>query len=104
MQAIIRLGGKQYLVRENDTISVANIKERSEKDVQPEVLALFNEDSIQIGSPVLEKAVVSANIVKDIKGPKIHVYKFKSKSNYRRKIGYRDKKTIIRINSISYEK
>lgn len=100
MQAIIRQGGKQYLVKENDILTVSKISHPDKQDINLEVLAILDEDNIQLGTPVLADAIVSAHIIKDKQGPKLHVYRFKAKSNYRRKIGYRDQQTLIQITSI----
>lgn len=100
MQAIIRQGGKQYLVKENDILTVAKIEHQDKTDLNLEVLAIFDQDNIQLGTPVLADAKITATIVKDKQGPKLHVYHFKAKSNYRRKMGYRDQQTLIQITSI----
>ncbi|MBU0648180.1 50S ribosomal protein L21 [Patescibacteria group bacterium] len=100
MQAIIRQGGKQYLVKVDDVIHVSKIDPGKSEELSPEVLAVFDDKKIELGAPVLDKAKVSVEILGDRKSPKIHVYKYKNKTNYRRKIGHRDHQTTIKITSI----
>ncbi len=101
MQAIIRHSGKQYIVKEGDTIQVSLTKDEQFK---PEILAIYDSENISLGSPILSKAKIEADFVKHGKTPKIYVYKFKAKSNYRRKTGHRDIISYFKINSIKYEK
>jgi large subunit ribosomal protein L21 len=101
MQAIIRHSGKQHIIKEGDTIQVSLT---SDEKFNPEVLAIFAEDQVHIGAPILSGVKIEADFVKHGKTPKIYVYKFKSKSNYRRKTGHRDIISYFKINSIIYEK
>lgn len=98
MKAIIRHGSQQYLVEENSTIHVPKIKD--EKNLQFDVLAILTEKDIKIGTPIVEGASLEAQIIGQGKTPKLHVYKYKNKTGYRRKIGHRDQYTIVQINSI----
>ncbi|MFZ5391765.1 MAG: 50S ribosomal protein L21 [Patescibacteria group bacterium] len=101
MQAIIRHSGKQQLINEGDTIQVSLTKD---EEFKPEILAVLDQEKIIFGTPVLSDAKIKADFVKHGKSPKIYVYKFKSKSNYRRKTGHRDIISFFKINSIKYEK
>ncbi len=99
MQAIIRQGGKQYVVEKDTVFQVSRINEEV-KEIKLEVLATYDDKGSNIGSPVLEGAEVVAEIVEHLKGPKIDVRKYKSKNKYRRKIGHRDYLTTLKIKSI----
>jgi large subunit ribosomal protein L21 len=99
MQAIIRQGGKQYLVQEGTVLSVFKINSE-EKEIKPDVLAVYDEKSINLGTPVVENAEVVAEIIGEKQGPKLHIYKYKNKNKYRRKTGHRDQLSIIKIKSI----
>jgi len=99
--AVVKTGGKQYLVKENDEIVVDNIVERKGKNVELETLASFENDGkkIELGSPFL-KTKIKAEIVEDIKGDKIRVSKFKAKVRYRKVRGFRAQLTKLKILSI----
>ena len=97
MQAIIKQGSKQYIVKENDIITVDRT---SAEKLKPEILAIFSADKIIIGTPVVKDAAIETEIINDQRSDKIYVYKYKSKVKYRRKIGARQEQTIIKIKSI----
>lgn len=99
MQAIVRQGGKQYIVSQDSILHVSNIN-TSEKEIKLETLAIFDKGEINLGTPVLEKAEVIAEVLGNSKGPKLYIYKYKNKTKYRRKNGYRDSITTIKIKSI----
>jgi len=98
--AVIKTGGKQYLVKENDVISVDRLAGKENDSVELETLAVFDDKgSIKLGKPGLETKT-SANIVKNLKGEKIRVSKFKSKVRYRRTTGFRSYLTELKITKI----
>ena len=66
-----------------------------------QVLTVVDGDDVQIGRPLVEGAKVSATVEKNGKGPKIHVFKYKSKKNYRRRQGHRQPFTRVKIDKIS---
>lgn len=99
--AIIRSGGKQYKVSEEETILVDKLgRPKGEKVVFPEVLLIRHNDSIFIGDPLVKKAEVIGRVVDELKGKKITVAKFKAKVRYRRKIGFRPHYTKVLIEEI----
>ncbi len=103
--AVIKTGGKQYRVAEGDIIEVDKLdKKAGDKIVFPEVLLLVNEGNIQIGQPVVNGTDVTAKVLDQTKGDKIHVFKFKSKVRYRRHTGFRAKLTKVQIEKIGSEK
>ena len=97
--AVIRLFGKQHLVKEGDLL-VVNAKIDTKDFSINEVLLLNIGEDLKIGTPLVEKAVVKAEVVKTGKGKKIDVIKFKAKSRYRRKMGFRPLETTLKILSI----
>lgn len=100
--AVIKSGGKQYKVTEGEVVEVDRLEvENGAKYTFPEVLLVRNEDQILIGDPYLKEASVVGKILEEVKGDKIHVFKFKSKIRYRRKIGFRPIYTKVGIESIS---
>ena len=101
MYAIIQTGGKQYRVSEGDVLSVEKLPvAEGEEVVFDQVLTVVADGDVKIGKPVLEGAKVTAKVVEHGKGEKILVFKYKAKSNYRRRQGHRQPFTKVRIESI----
>ena len=84
--AIIVTGGKQYRVAEGDVIFVEKLDVEAGETVKfDRVLAVIDEDKAVFGTPVVENAVVSGNVVKNGKSKKIDVIKYKAKKNEKKK-------------------
>ena len=99
--AIIVTGGKQYRVAEGDVIFVEKLDVEAGETVKfDRVLAVIVEDKAVFGTPVVENAVVSGNVVKNGKSKKIRVYKMKPKKGYRRTQGHRQPYTKVEITKI----
>ena len=64
------------------------------------MLAISGNDGLVLGKPTVAGAVVKANVVKNGKGKKIYVFKYKSKKNEKKKIGHRQPYTKVQITSI----
>lgn len=96
--AVVKTGGKQYLVKENDEIFVDKLEVKEKAKVELETLALFDSDSLdlKLGTPDL-KTKVSGEVLSQLKGDKIRVAKFKAKVRYRRVMGFRPRLTKIKI-------
>jgi|SRR3989344_4746770 len=99
--AVIKTGGKQYLVVEGDLISVEKLEAQKESVVLTEVLLFGDSKGLVLGKPYISNAKVNVKIVGNFKGKKIRVVKFKSKSRYTRTSGHRHLKTKILIEKIS---
>lgn len=97
--AVIKAGGKQYLVKENDEIVVERLNEKG--DVALKTLAILDDEgaSIELGNPELSTQT-KAKVLEDGKGEKIRVARFKSKVRYRKIRGFRPQLTKIKILSI----
>lgn len=101
MYAVIKTGGKQVRVVEGQEIYVEKLDvEAGETFEFTEVLMLGGENVI-IGTPTVEGAKVIAKVVKHGRGPKIIVFKYKVRKNYRRKQGHRQAYTKLVVESIS---
>ncbi|MDN5325673.1 MAG: large subunit ribosomal protein [Moorella sp. (in: firmicutes)] len=101
MYAIIMTGGKQYRVSEGDTLRVEKLPaEVGEKVVLDKVLAVGEGADLKVGNPYVEGAKVTASVQAQDKAPKIIVFKYKPKKNYRRKQGHRQPYTQLKIEKI----
>ena len=85
MYAIIKTGGKQYRVQQDDVIEIEKINlEDGAKDIAfDEVLAVNKDGELTVGTPVVENAVVKGEVLEVAKASKVIVYKYKSKKDYR---------------------
>lgn len=98
--AIIRLQGQQFKVSEGEEFLVNKLAAGEKPEA--EVLMISSDGKAKIGTPTVKGAKISLKVVeKEEKGKKLHVYKFKSKSKYRRKIGSRQKFTRLKVSKIS---
>ncbi|MBR2464659.1 MAG: 50S ribosomal protein L21 [Clostridia bacterium] len=101
MFAIIETGGKQYKVSEGDTIFVEKLAaEENETVVFDCVKALSRDGALKVGTPNVEGAKVSATVLKNGKGKKIVVLKYKSKKDSKKKLGHRQPYTKVQITAI----
>ena len=96
MKAVIVTGGKQYTVSEGDVLFVEKLNAENDATVTfDQVLAVLDGENSKIGAPVVEGATVEAKVVKNGKGKKIYVLKYKAKKNEKKKIGHRQPKVEI---------
>ena len=101
MYAIIRSGGKQYRAEVGATIDVDRLpQDVGESIALDDVLLVANDDDVKIGAPMVEGASVAATVVEQFRGKKIIVYKYRQRTNYRRKQGHRQHYTRLRIDEI----
>ena len=102
MNAIIVTGGKQYKVAEGDVVYIEKLDQEAGDTVKfDQVLAILDGDKATFGTPVVEGASVEAKIVKNGKGKKITVLKYKAKKNEKKKIGHRQPYTKVEITKIA---
>ena len=102
VKAIIVTGGKQYTVAEGDILFVEKLGAEAEEVVKfDQVLAVLDGENTKFGTPVVEGAAVEAKVVKNGKGKKIHVLKYKAKKNEKKKIGHRQPYTKVEITKIA---
>ncbi|HAA58459.1 MAG TPA: 50S ribosomal protein L21 [Myxococcales bacterium] len=102
MYAVIETGGKQYRVKEGDVLYVEKLPgEKNSQIVIDRVLLINSEDGLQVGAPVLEKAVVACEVLEQFRGKKILVYKFKRRQKQRKRQGHRQHYTRLRVVEIA---
>ncbi len=101
MVAIIKTGGKQYTVAENDVIQIEKLDAQVGDKVEfAEVLLTSKDGEVAVGRPFIEGAKVHGVVEEQGKGEKVIIFKFKRKKDYRKKRGHRQLYTKVRIESI----
>jgi len=101
MKAVIKIGGKQYIVSEKQTLLVDLLAEDT-KTVDLEPLMVFDEKTATVGTPAVKGANVKAKVLEgEVKGDKVQIMKFKAKKRVKTLTGHRQKYTKIEIESIS---
>ena len=102
MQAIIVTGGKQYVVNEGDILFIEKLPvEAGDAVTFDQGLAIVDGENTKFGTPVVEGAKVEATVVKNGKGKKVRVYKYKAKKGYHKRQGHRQPYTKVEIGKIS---
>lgn len=105
MQVVLETCGKQYLLKEGDEILIEKIEGNPGDELILDRILLYGDgDDIRVGTPVVEGVKVRAKLIAQEKGPKVVIFKYKRRKNYRRKIGHRQQYTRIRIEGIEIEK
>jgi len=99
--AVIKTGGKQYIVRKGDVITVEKIVHESDKVTFDQVLLIADEKKAVIGQPTVKGATVEATVVEDGKGDKKLVFRYKAKTRQKKKKGHRQPFTKVKITAIS---
>ncbi|MCK5237262.1 MAG: 50S ribosomal protein L21 [Deltaproteobacteria bacterium] len=101
MYAVVKTGGKQYRVNEGDSIEVEKLSgEVGSKIEFSDVLAVGEGDGINIGTPFVEGAVVTGEVLEQGRGKKIIVFKKKRRKGYSKKQGHRQDFTSVKITKI----
>jgi large subunit ribosomal protein L21 len=101
MYAIVETGSKQYRVEEGDILDVELLESGKDGKVElKNVLFLQKESSVKVGAPFVKGSVVHAEIVEEVRGPKVVAYKYKKRKGYRRKVGHRQDYSRIKITAI----
>ena len=97
--AVIKTGGKQFLVEKGKTIRVPSVSAEAGKSIELDALVTGG-DETKVGAPLVEGVKVSATVVDHGRAPKIIVFKKKRRKHYKRKQGHRQGYTTLRIDSI----
>ena len=100
MKAVVRIGGKQYIVAEKETLLVDLLPEGT-KELTPDVLMVLDGEKSVVGTPLVKGVSVIAKVVEDeVKGDKIRVIRYKSKKRVHTETGHRQKYSRIEISKI----
>ncbi len=101
MFAVIKTGGKQYRVAKDDKLRVEKLDaEAGETVTFDSVLMVGSEGDVKVGSPLVEGATVTAEVMEQIKDKKVMIFKKRRRHNSRRKRGHRQQLSVIKITDI----
>ncbi len=101
MFAVIKTGGKQYKVAPNDVLRIEKIEGRPGDTIElGAVLAVGGEAGVTLGAPLVEGAMVAAEVIEQGRADKIIVFKKKRRKNHRRRNGHRQHETVLRVTEI----
>jgi large subunit ribosomal protein L21 len=100
MHAIIETGGKQYRVAPGDVVRVEKLEGEVGSEIDLRLRAIFKEEGQLVAGPDLGEATVKGTIVRNGRGKKILVFKFKRKKQYKRTIGHRQDFTEVKVGDI----
>lgn len=98
-QAVIATGGKQYIVKVGQELDIELVGEQKKLSFEP--LLVFDEKTSKVGTPTVAGAKVSAEVLEDVKGDKVKVFKFKAKKRVKKLTGHRQKYSRIKVTAIS---
>lgn len=100
-KAVIATGGKQYLVTEGETLEVELLKVDG-KSISFDPLLVIDGENVSVGTPVVEKAKVTAEIVEqDVQADKVTAIRFEAKKRVHKVRGHRQHHTVVKISKIA---
>lgn len=99
MYAIIQTGGKQYRVSKDDVIDVELLGEETKVSFK-EVMLVHDGKKVEVGAPHVKGCVVNAEVLDEVKGPKVIAFKYKKRKSSSTKIGHRQKYSRVKITEI----
>ena len=99
-KAVVKVGGKQFIVSEKETLLV-DLLPQGTKELELDAVMLIDGDKVEVGTPIVKGVKVSAKVVDElVKGEKIRVIRYKAKKRVHKENGHRQKYTKIEITSI----
>ena len=102
MYAVFETGGKQYRASAGDTVTVEKLDAEAGKPVTfDRVLLVSNDGQVTVGSPLVDKANVVADVLEHKRGPKLIAFKMKRRKGNRRKVGHRQDLTVVKVTGIT---
>ncbi|HXG44245.1 MAG TPA: 50S ribosomal protein L21 [Gemmatimonadales bacterium] len=101
MYAVFRAAGKQFRAEKGMTLELPRLDAEPGKKVTfKEVLLTSDGETVKAGTPLVKGAAVTAEVLGEVKGEKIYVWRFKRRKNVRRKTGHRTRYTRVRITDL----
>ena len=102
MYAVLKTGGKEYRISKGDIIRVEKLEGKVGDQVTlKDILMVSEEGQLHLGNPHLNNALITGEIVQQLKGRKVLTYKMKKRKNYRRFKGHRQNYTYLKVSDIS---
>ena len=101
MYAIIATGGKQYKVSEGDIITIEKLGAKAGEEVVFDQVLAVKDESMKVGTPTVEGATVTAEVIGEGRAKKVIVYRYKPKTGYHKKNGHRQSYTKVKISAIN---
>lgn len=101
MYAVIKTGGKQYRVKAGDVLKVESLTDDVGHTVSFPVLMLSNEETVTVGTPFIEGAVVNAEVLEHGRHKKIKIIKFRRRKHHMKQMGHRQNYTQIKITAVN---
>jgi large subunit ribosomal protein L21 len=98
--AIVRAGGRQEKVEVGTVLTIDRVQADDKGAVELPALLLVDGDKVTSKAEDLAKVTVTAEVVEDLRGPKINIQHFKNKTGYRRRLGHRSELTRVKITGI----
>ncbi|MDB5165377.1 MAG: rplU [Candidatus Saccharibacteria bacterium] len=99
-KAVVKIGGKQFVVAEKETLLVDLLPEGT-KELTLDALLVIDGDTTTVGTPTVSGVIVKAKVVEDlVKGDKLRVIRYKAKKRVHKEIGHRQKYSKVEISSI----
>ena len=101
--AVIRTGGKQFRVVPGEVLRIPSLAGKAEGDTVEfnEVLVAGDDNGVRLGAPLVDGAKVTGTVVKQGRAPKIIVFKFKKRKQFKRKQGHRQNFTTVKIDGVA---
>lgn len=104
MKAVVRVGGKQYIVAEKETLLVDRLPDGT-KELTLDTLMVFDDKNAEVGAPLVKGVTIKAKVVEpEVKGDKLRIIRFKSKKRVHKETGHRQKYTKIEVGAIKSAK
>ena len=100
MKAVIKIGGKQYIVTEKETLLVDRLPDGT-KELETDALLIIDGDKTDVGAPIVKGIKVKAQVVdEEVKGEKIRIIRYKAKKRVHTENGHRQQYSRIKISAI----
>ena len=101
MKAVVRIGGKQYVVAEKETLLVDRLPDGT-KELTLDALLTFDGDKTAIGTPLVKGVSIKAKVIEpEVKGDKLRIIRYKAKKRVHKEMGHRQKHSLIKIDRIA---
>ena len=104
MYAIVKTGGKQYKVAVGDVVEVEKLDAAPGAEVALPAILVVDGEAVTHDAAKLAKVAVTAEVVAQTKGPKIHIHKYKNKTGYHKRMGHRQRLTQVKVTGIDAKK